>query len=122
MAPNLRSAIQSLGDCSAEQCIIDADFLGDVGFEIVAPPHPYFPRMRLELEQGLGWKADVEAALERLLVSARCSSRWGGLAPAPACERTSGLGGAAGGLFDRPFVRQQFGEGERARRTVVLAE
>ena len=40
------------------------------GWEIVAP-HPYFPRMRLELEQGLGWKADVEAALERLLVSAQ---------------------------------------------------
>jgi hypothetical protein len=70
ISPQLRSAIQSLGDCSAEQCIIDADFLGDVGFEIVAP-HPYFPRMRLELEQGLGWKADVEAALERLLVSAQ---------------------------------------------------
>ena len=49
--------------------MIDADFLADVGFEIVAP-HRYFPRMRLELEQGLGWKADVEAALERLLVSA----------------------------------------------------
>ena len=29
--------------------------------------HRYFPRLRLELEQGLGWKADVEAALERLL-------------------------------------------------------
>ena len=70
ISPNLRSAIQSLGDCSAEQCIIDADFLADVGFEVVAP-HPYFPRMRLELEQGLGWKADVEAALERLLVSAQ---------------------------------------------------
>jgi hypothetical protein len=70
ISTNLRSAIQSLGDCSAEQCIIDADFLADVGFEIVAP-HPYFPRMRLELEQGLGWKADVEAALERLLVSAQ---------------------------------------------------
>lgn len=70
VSPNLRSAIQSLGDCSADQCIIDADFLADVGFEVVAP-HPYFPRMRLELEQGLGWKADVEAALERLLVSAQ---------------------------------------------------
>ncbi|MCV7420671.1 acetyltransferase [Mycobacterium yunnanensis] len=70
IAPNLRSAVQSFGDCSAEQCVIDADFLADVGFEVVAP-HAYFPRMRLELEQGLGWKADVEAALERLLVSAQ---------------------------------------------------
>ena len=31
--------------------------------------HRYFPRLRLELESGLGWKAGVEAALERLLES-----------------------------------------------------
>jgi hypothetical protein len=30
-------------------------------------PHRYFPRLRLELDKGLGWKAEVEAALERLL-------------------------------------------------------
>jgi hypothetical protein len=48
----------------------DADFLQDVGFTVVAP-HQYFPRLRLELEQGLGWKAGVEAALERLLESAQ---------------------------------------------------
>jgi hypothetical protein len=70
VSPDLRSAVQVLGDCSVDGCVIDADFLGDVGFEIVAP-HRYFPRMRLELEQGLGWKADVEAALERLLESAQ---------------------------------------------------
>ena len=29
----------------------------------------YLPRLRLELESGLGWKAGVEAALERLLES-----------------------------------------------------
>lgn len=68
--PDLQPAVHVLGDCSLDQCIVDADILGDVGFEIVAP-HRYFPRMRLELEQGLGWKADVEAALERLLESAR---------------------------------------------------
>ena len=70
ISPQLRPAVEALGDCSVEQCVIDADFLSDVGFEIVAP-HRYFPRMRLELEPGLGWKADVEAALERLLVSAQ---------------------------------------------------
>jgi hypothetical protein len=70
VTPELRSAIQVLGDCSVDGCVIDADFLSDVGFEIVSP-HRYFPRMRLELEEGLGWKADVEAALERLLVSAQ---------------------------------------------------
>ena len=62
--------VEVLGDCSVDQCILDADFLGDVGFDVVAP-HRYFPRLRLELEQGLGWKADVEAALERLLESAQ---------------------------------------------------
>lgn len=66
----LRPAVEVLGDCSVEQCVIDADFLLDAGFTVVAP-HQYFPRLRLELEQGLGWKADVEAALERLLESAQ---------------------------------------------------
>lgn len=42
--------------------------LKDVGFTVVAP-HQHFPRLRLELDRGLGWKAEVEAALERLLES-----------------------------------------------------
>lgn len=66
----LRPAVLALGDCSVEQCVIDADFLIDGGFTVVSP-HRYFPRLRLELEQGLGWKAGVEAALERLLASAQ---------------------------------------------------
>lgn len=64
--PNLAGAMHALGDCSVELCMIDADFLMDVGFTVVAP-HRYFPRLRLELDKGLGWKAEVEAALERLL-------------------------------------------------------
>jgi hypothetical protein len=64
--PELAATVETFGECAAEQCVIAADFLMDNGFEIIAP-HPYFPRLRLELEQGLGWKADVEAALERLL-------------------------------------------------------
>ena len=51
-------------------CIIAAEFLLDAGFVVVAP-HPYFPRLRLELDKGLGWKAEVEAALERLLANAQ---------------------------------------------------
>jgi hypothetical protein len=70
VTPDLRLAVEALGDCSADQCILDADFLTDVGFVVVSQ-HRYFPRLRLELEQGLGWKADVEAALERLLESAQ---------------------------------------------------
>jgi hypothetical protein len=64
----LRPVVEVLGDCSVDQCIIDAAFLVEVGFVVVAP-HRYFPRLRLELESGLGWKAGVEAALERLLKS-----------------------------------------------------
>jgi hypothetical protein len=67
---DVRPVFDALGDCSVEHCIIDADFLIDAGFVVVAP-HPYFPRLRLELEQGLGWKAEVEAALERLLENAQ---------------------------------------------------
>ncbi len=78
--PELRAAVEVLGDCSVDQCIVDADFLGDVGFEVVAP-HRYFPRLRLELEQGLGWKADVEAALERLLESAQLRPVGAGAVP-----------------------------------------
>ena len=64
--PELRPAIEALGDCSFDQCMIGADFLLDAGFTVVAP-HRYFPRLRLELNKGLGWKAEVEEALERLL-------------------------------------------------------
>jgi hypothetical protein len=67
--PDLRPALDALGDCSVEHCVISADFLRDVGFVVVAP-HRYFPRLRLELDKNLGWKAEVEAALERLLEAA----------------------------------------------------
>jgi hypothetical protein len=68
VATELKPVVEALGDCSAEQCILDANFLEDVGFVEVSK-HRYFPRYRLELESGLGWKAGVEAALERLLES-----------------------------------------------------
>lgn len=68
--PELVPAVAALGDCSFELCMIDAEFLVDAGFTVVAP-HPYFPRLRLELDKGLGWKAEVEAALERLLESSQ---------------------------------------------------
>jgi hypothetical protein len=67
---DLRPVLDSLGDCSIDRCVIAADFLQNVGFAVVAP-HRFFPRLRLELDKGLGWKAEVEAALERLLESAR---------------------------------------------------
>lgn len=70
VSPALRPVVEMLGDCSIEHCVLDADLLRDAGFVVVSP-HRYFPRLRLELEQGLGWKADVEAALERLLETAQ---------------------------------------------------
>jgi hypothetical protein len=68
--PDVRPVLEALGDCTVDHCIIDAEFLKDVGFVVVAP-HTYFPRLRLELDKGLGWKAEVEAALERLLANAQ---------------------------------------------------
>jgi hypothetical protein len=68
--PAVTTVTRALGDCSFDQCMIDAEFLQEVGFVVVAPDR-YFPRLRLELNKGLGWKAEVEAALERLLESAR---------------------------------------------------
>jgi hypothetical protein len=68
--PEIAPVLGGLCDCSVEHCIIDAGFLQDVGFTVIAP-HEYFPRLRLQLDKGLGWKAEVEAALERLLESAR---------------------------------------------------
>ncbi|HEX4558132.1 MAG TPA: acetyltransferase [Mycobacterium sp.] len=68
--PELRPVVEVLGDCSVDQCMLDADVLQDAGF-VVVTHHRYFPRLRLELEQGLGWKAGVEAALERLLETAQ---------------------------------------------------
>jgi hypothetical protein len=67
--PELRPVVEVMGDCSVDQCVLDVDLLQDAGFVVVAA-HRYFPRLRLELEQGLGWKAGVEAALERLLETA----------------------------------------------------
>ncbi|MEV1134122.1 GNAT family N-acetyltransferase [Rhodococcus coprophilus] len=59
----------SVRECSPAECMIGADFLEDMGFEVVAP-HPRFPRLRLELDRDHGWKEEVEAALERLIEAA----------------------------------------------------
>lgn len=90
-------AVLALGDCAFDHCMIGAEFLTGVGFEVVSP-HPYFPRLRLELDRELGWKAEVEAALERLLDSAR-------LEP-PVGAAMAGAGAITGaGAPDRGLVR-----------------
>ena len=50
-------------------CMNDASFLKDSGFDVVSS-HQRFPRFRLELDEGLGWKVEVESALQKLVVMA----------------------------------------------------
>jgi len=47
-------------------CLIPVEFGLAIGFTEVRAHHRY-PRLRLELDSALGWKADVEAALEQLV-------------------------------------------------------
>ena len=70
-APAVPNATAHL-TCSASTCMIEADFLEKVGFEVIAP-HQRFPRLRLELDRDHGWKQDVESALEQLLIAASIS-------------------------------------------------
>ena len=121
VTPDLRPVVEVLGDCSVDQCILDADFLADAGFVVVSQ-HRYFPRLRLELEQGLGWKADVEAALERLLETAAAAAAGRGRIESLLSGSRRRIGLTRAGLLDRQFVGQKFGESECARGPVVLAQ
>ncbi|QIS07938.1 GNAT family N-acetyltransferase [Nocardia brasiliensis] len=69
IAPIKGAAAGPTAECSPETCMIEADFLEDVGFEVVAPHHK-FPRLRLEINSDHGWKEDVERALDQLLAAA----------------------------------------------------
>lgn len=63
------SARESDRDAICPRCMIDAHFLKEAGFDVVSAHHVY-PRLRLELDEDLGWKAGVEYALEKLVVMA----------------------------------------------------
>jgi len=52
-------------DATLPRCLLPAAFARAVGFQDVAPHHRY-PRLRLELGRDIGWKAEVESALEKL--------------------------------------------------------
>ncbi|WP_372435231.1 acetyltransferase [Tomitella cavernea] len=70
----VRGVPESAGpDCTCSRCMIPAVSLTAWGFEEVAP-HNLFPRFRLELGRDLGWKAEVEAALESLPVADQAAS------------------------------------------------
>jgi GNAT superfamily N-acetyltransferase len=47
------------------RCLLPAGFARAVGFEVIAAHHRY-PRLRFELGRDIGWKAEVESALEKL--------------------------------------------------------
>ena len=64
-----REILDSPQDDLCTKCMIDAAFLKSSGFDVVAS-HARFPRLRLELDEGLGWKSEVEGALEKLVVMA----------------------------------------------------
>jgi GNAT superfamily N-acetyltransferase len=68
-------------------CLIPADFALSVGFTEVRAHHRY-PRLRLELDAALGWKASVEAALEQLFTVIRMPA---GPNPSLTTERTPSL-------------------------------
>jgi len=51
---------------SRKHCTVPAEFARAVGFTEVKA-HRRYPRLRFELSGALGWKAEVEAALERLV-------------------------------------------------------
>jgi GNAT superfamily N-acetyltransferase len=57
--------IETAVDPRIPRCLLPAGFARAVGFEDVAPHHRY-PRLRFELGRDIGWKAEVESALEKL--------------------------------------------------------
>jgi len=67
-------------------CVLPAGLARAVGFTEVAPHHRY-PRLRLELGRDIGWKAEVEAALEELFASLTVPA-----SPPPAVRELVGAG------------------------------
>ncbi len=72
---DLPTGIETVDDLIADEmiaaedgvpgCLLPAGFARAVGFTDIAPHHRY-PRLRLELGRDIGWKAEVESALEKL--------------------------------------------------------
>lgn len=77
-----------VGDDDIPPCVLPAGFARAVGFTEVRP-HPRYPRLRLELGRDIGWKAQVEAALEELFASVSIPA-----SPPPAVRELVGAGAA----------------------------
>jgi len=73
-------------DPELPRCLLPAGFARAVGFEVVAPHHRY-PRLRFELGRDIGWKAEVEAALEKLFTVIRVPASPSPLVPELAGQR-----------------------------------
>lgn len=70
------------GHGPAGQCVVPAAFLARVGFK-TQRPHPRTPRMRMDLRSLVTWRAEVEAAWERIRGVVRRPSR----APTPVSRK-----------------------------------
>lgn len=65
-----QAPVEQVPDPGIPRCLLPASFARAVGFEDVAPHHRY-PRLRFELGRDIGWKAEVESALEKLFTVIR---------------------------------------------------
>lgn len=59
---------------SPDHCLLPIGFFTAVGFYTVRE-HPAYPRMRLDLRTALGWREEVEQAVERLFSPVRSLGR-----------------------------------------------
>jgi GNAT superfamily N-acetyltransferase len=70
-------------DQALPKCLLPAGFARAVGFTDIQA-HRQYPRLRFELASGIGWKAEVESALEKLFTVITI--------PAPTLARTDLVG------------------------------
>ena len=65
-------AVEAFGTSARrpQPCLVPTDFLRSVGFR-THRAHPRTPRMRMDLRSVLTWRAEVEAAFDRLLAPVR---------------------------------------------------
>jgi GNAT superfamily N-acetyltransferase len=98
-----------VGEDDIPPCVLPAGFARAVGFTEVKPHHRY-PRLRLELGRDIGWKAEVEAALEELFASLSVPA-----SPPPAVRELVGAGTNRRSLELRPS-RGSAARGRAGRR------
>lgn len=75
VTPELQPVLAALGDCSVEHCMLDADFLIDVGFVVVGP-HPYFLACASSWTRAWGGRPKSRPRWNGSWRMLNCSSRW----------------------------------------------